>query len=329
MMHALREKACACAVCVDFADDCQDMWIKHEKAGKMADEWREKLTGKLTPIHLYKLTPKNNCGECGFLTCLAFATQAIVGQADIDACAYLDPDALKPFREQLDEQHRSGIGVRREGFEKALEYLRGRLLERDLPGVAPSIGAACMQQDQGHALEFKYFGERVIATKEDVRSSSGKELNPWEKIFLYNYIIDGAANPSGTWVGMESLPNSVSKIKSLKAHCENRLANEFGGNLQKLSEAISGLGQEITADLDQVDFAVEFNILPKLTIRVLWWAEDLEEGFDSQVKFLFDSKVLGTLDLESLLFACEQLTDRLLEQTNRCQKDNTVEENSQ
>lgn len=309
----------------EFAYDCWYVWVKHQKAGKMTDEWREKLTGKLTPIHLYKLTPKTNCGECGFLTCLAFATQTVVGLADIDACAYLDQDALKPLRAKLDEQHKSGIGVKREGFEKALEYLRGRLQECDLQGVASSIGATSIDQGQEPALELEYFGEKVIATKEGIRSSSDEELNPWEKIFLYNYIIDGAVNPSGTWVGMESLPNSVSKIKSLKAHCEDRLARQFGGNLDELNKAISGLGREITQQIDQIDFAVEFNILPRLSIRVLWWAEDLAEGFDSQVKFLFDANVLGILDLESLLFACEQLTDRLLEQANRRQNDNAVD----
>ena len=309
----------------EFAHDWWIMRVNLQKAGKMTDEWREKLTGKLTPIHLYKLTPKTNCGECGFMTCLAFATQAIVGQADINACAYLDQDALKPLRAKLDEQHKSGIGVKREGFEKALEYLRGRLQDCDLQGVASSIGASRIEEEQGPALELEYFGERIVASKQGIRSSSGEELNPWEKIFLYNYIIDGAANPSGTWVGMESLPNSVSKIKSLKAHCEDRLAKEFGGNLEKLGKAILGLGREITQEMDQVDFALEFNILPKLNIRVLWWAEDPDEGFDSQVKFLFDSNILGTLDLESLLFACEQLTDRLLEQAGRYQNDNAAD----
>jgi acetyl-CoA decarbonylase/synthase complex subunit gamma len=64
----------------------------------MDDARREKLSKRLTPIHLYKLTPKTNCGGCGFATCLAFATQVIVGQADLDLCPYLDRAALEPFR---------------------------------------------------------------------------------------------------------------------------------------------------------------------------------------------------------------------------------------
>lgn len=279
----------------------------------MKDDRREKLNNRLTPMHLYKLTPKTNCGECGLLTCLAFATQAIVGQADLDACPYLDRETLKPYRVQLGEQHRAGIGVKREGFEKALEYLRGRLRECDFQGIVASIGASYASRNGEPTLELEYFGQKIIATKDDIKNSAGEVLNPWEKIFLYNYIVDGAVEPSGIWVGMESLPNSVSKIKSLKAHCEARLAKHYGGKMEELPEVVDGMGEEITASMEQADFAAQFQILPKLAVRILWWAEDLDEGFESQVKFLFDSKVLGTLDLESLLFACEQLTDRLLE----------------
>lgn len=279
----------------------------------MKDEWREKVANRLTPMHLYKLTPKTNCAECGLLTCLAFAAQAIVGQADLDSCPYLDQQALKPFRAQLAEQHQCGIGVKREGFEKALKYLRDRLRECDFPAVAASIGAELVSVAGEPALQFAYFGGSITATKEGIADRAGEELSPWEKILLYNYIIGGAEQPSGVWIGMESLPNSVSKIKSLKAHCEARLAKEYGAKLEKLPEAVTGLGDEITASMEQADFAAHFQILPKLAIRILWWAEDIEEGFEGQVKFLFDSKVLGTLDLESLLFACEQLTDRLLE----------------
>jgi CO dehydrogenase/acetyl-CoA synthase gamma subunit (corrinoid Fe-S protein) len=46
----------------------------------MSDEHRRKLDNRLTPLHLYKLTPRTSCGECGFPTCLAFSTQVFVGR---------------------------------------------------------------------------------------------------------------------------------------------------------------------------------------------------------------------------------------------------------
>jgi len=278
----------------------------------MKDVHREKLEKRLTPIDLYKLTPKTNCRECGFETCLAFATQVIVGQGDLDACRYLDQQALQPFRSRLAEQHEAGIGVRREGFEKTLQFLRQEVRKWPFADLAGSLGARFFQSNGEPTLELTYFGEPVTVTNEDISRASGAELNPWEKVLLYNYVIGGAQEPSGVWVGMESLPNSVSKIKSLRAHCEQKLARAFAGRMDQLPRATEGLGREQALTEEKVDFAADFRILPKLALRILWWDEDLAEGFESRVKFLFDSGVLGTLDLESLLFACEQLTDRLL-----------------
>lgn len=284
--------------------------IKGEKRMK-DEEYRKKLLNRLTPIHLYKLTPKTNCGECGFAACLAFATQVIVGAGDLDACPYLDREALIPFRVQLAEQHRVGIGVKRESFEKTMEFLREEIKKWNFKNVAPGLGASLISVDGRPALRLLYFGQEITVTYDDIEKISGEALDPWEKILLFNYVIGGAVEPSGVWVGMESLPNSVSKIKSLKAHCEDRLAEAFTGKMSQLPSAISKWGTELSLTDEKVDFAAEFQILPMLAVRVLWWDEDLAEGFEAKTKFLFDSRVLRTLDLESLLFACEQLTERL------------------
>lgn len=282
----------------------------------MEDQHRSMLDNRRTPLHLYKLTPKTNCGECGFATCLAFATQVIVGQADLDRCSYLDPGELKPFRRQLARQLEAGIGVRREGFEKALQYLRQEILKWDFETVASSLGAETDAASSSVSLIFPYFGRRVRMTREDIfplAGASTQELDPYEKILLYNYVIGGATEPSGVWVGMESLPNSVSKIKSLRGRCEGPLGETFAGKMDRLSGAVEGIGRPIEMRDERADFAAEFSILPRLSIRVLWWDEDPSEGFAARAKFLFDSRVLDTLDLESLLFTCEQLTDRLLD----------------
>lgn len=279
----------------------------------MKDEHREKLNNRLTPIHLYKLTPRTNCGECGLASCLAFATQVATGQADLDACPYLDGPVKESLSARLSEQHQAGIGLRREGFEKALQFLRGEIGKWNFETIASSLGAELLDVEGRPALEIDYFGEPVTVTRDDVTRASGEGLNPWEKILILNYVIGGATEPSGVWVGMEKLPNSVSKIKSLKAHCEDRLAKAFAGKMHELRSAVSSLGQELPLAEEKVDVAAEFRILPNLSVRIFWWDEDQAEGFQSQAKFVFDGRVLQVVDLESLLFACEQLTDRLLE----------------
>ena len=270
-----------------------------------------RLKNRLVPLELYKLTRRNNCGECGRQTCLAFATQVVVGKEDIDACPFLDKAQIHALRERLDEQIRSGIGVSRESFEKTMEFLREQIRKLNFSMIAESLGAKITELGAQPALIFPYFGDPVVVSRSDIKLEKGGELSPWEKIFILNYVLGGAAQPSGLWVGMESLPNSVSKIKSLQAHCEYPLAHSFSGKMRLLSQQVSPWGIEVSLKDESVDFAAEFNVFPKLTIRVLFWDE--AEGFPCRAKFLFDSRVLQILDLESLIFACEQITDRLIQ----------------
>jgi len=272
---------------------------------------REKLRDRVVPIELYKLTPRSNCGECGMKACLAFATQVVTGQMDLGACPYLDKEMLGCLRDRLTDQLRHSIGVAREGFEKTMDFLQGEVNGLDFSCIRDSIGANIEEVAGQNALILTYFDTEVLVTKSDIKAQGGGELSPWEKIFIYNYVIGGGTEPSGNWIGMESLPNSVSKIKSLRSHCEEPLARIFGGKIESLPLAIRGWGREIPLEHQGVDFTAEFPVFPKLTIRVLFWDQDRDEGYPGRVKFLFDSRVLHVLDLESLIFACEKISDRI------------------
>lgn len=49
----------------------------------------------LSGLDIYKLLPKTNCRECGFVTCLAFAMQIAKKAVSIDKCPYLSSEAKK------------------------------------------------------------------------------------------------------------------------------------------------------------------------------------------------------------------------------------------
>ena len=183
----------------------------------VSDEHRRKLDARLTPLHLFKLTPKTNCGECGFLTCLAFSTQIIVGQGNLRDCPYLDPESLADFQAQLAAQHLAGIGLSRESFEKTFEFLRGEIGKWDFRNLAVIVGAAFEKAAGVPSLLLVYFGKKVRITSDDICSEPGERLDPWEKILLYNYVIGGAVESSGVWVGMESLPKSSCPLLLLLA----------------------------------------------------------------------------------------------------------------
>jgi len=54
----------------------------------------------LSGLDIYKLLPKTNCKECGFVTCLAFAMQLAKKAVSIDKCPYLSRDAKNTLESQ-------------------------------------------------------------------------------------------------------------------------------------------------------------------------------------------------------------------------------------
>lgn len=49
----------------------------------------------LSGLDIYKLLPKTNCRECGFVTCLAFAMQLAKKAVSIEKCPYINAEAKK------------------------------------------------------------------------------------------------------------------------------------------------------------------------------------------------------------------------------------------
>jgi len=53
----------------------------------------------LSGLDIYKLLPKTNCRECGFVTCLAFAMQLAKKAVSIEKCPFISDDAKKILAE--------------------------------------------------------------------------------------------------------------------------------------------------------------------------------------------------------------------------------------
>jgi acetyl-CoA decarbonylase/synthase complex subunit gamma len=53
----------------------------------------------LKGLDIFKLTPKKNCKDCGFPTCLAFSMKVAAGGVEIEKCPHMDPAALEKLSE--------------------------------------------------------------------------------------------------------------------------------------------------------------------------------------------------------------------------------------
>lgn len=258
------------------------------------------------PLEIVKLTPKTNCRACGFPSCLAFAAAVAKTGANPGLCPFLDPTALNltgPEAQDLDH-----LAEEKELI--FIAHLKSKICHLDFAALAPKIGAQ-WSAEQGGTLFFPYLGQEARIDKSEIRLAGQPPTDHRDQILLYNYLARAnGAPPAGPWLGLESLPNTISKVKTLATYGEERLALFF--HEQGLERA-RALGRQLGARIKtDPDAALEMivPVLPMVPHYLLYWPEDAEDGFPAKVKILFDQRVLEFLDVESLVFAAERLADK-------------------
>lgn len=260
------------------------------------------------PFEILRKTPKTNCGTCGYATCLAFSAAVAKGGENPAACPYLDVAALS-LSKTGEKEELSALGRKRDLA--LIAHLKEKIAPLDFRAIAPGLGIDCMPS-QPDLLEFVYLGQRVLLSKKAVLINQEEPEDPRDQILLYNYVHSGGGDaPAGNWTGLESLPNSISKVRTLATYCEERLATLFSGNgITAIAHAMREV-QAVPVPEAPASFGFVIPVLPRVAQYVLFWEADEEEGFPARVKVLFDRQVLEYLDLESLIFSAERLADRL------------------
>jgi len=259
----------------------------------------------VTPLAVFKRTPGTNCGQCGRPTCLAFGVAVATTGADPSQCPYID---LVGF-DLGEATAKGGKDPNRERELALVAHLQGKIASLDFSIIAGSLGAV-WEGGTPDELAFPYLGQAVRLAKSGILLDGVPPEDPRDAILLYNYVHGaGGRPPDQTWVGMESLPNSISKVRTLATYCEQRLARLFAG---QTPAAIVALGEPLGARPGPGTATVELivPVLPMVPQYVLFWDEEPADGFEARVKVLFDRHVLDFLDIESLLFAAERMAER-------------------
>jgi len=261
----------------------------------------------MNPLEIVKKTPGNNCGECGYPACLAFAANVAKSGEDPHKCPYIELSGL-----ELPTGDKKNLAELAEEKERELiNHLKSKIRGMYLPGIADNLGASF--HPDNNSLSFIYLGQQVMLTAEEITINNQVPEDHRDQILLYNYIhYQGKKPATNNWIGLESLPNSISKVRTLATYAEEPLAKVFtgmtGDGITKICSRVGGSpisGTTATA-------AMEIKVLPNLPQQVYFWDEEPEDGFASKVKILYDENVLDYLDIESLVFSSERMTDRFV-----------------
>ncbi len=268
----------------------------------------------LSVVDLYqKILPKTNCRECGYPSCLAFAGMVVSEQLSLDNCPHIARDVLEKAQAELNEQYAAGKWTKRDLAADALVWAKERAAAMDIEALPDRIGGAVKKDDKGKYLELPYFNDYIIIRPEKIEKKDGSALNRWEQVFILNHMAQGgSAPPTGTWKGLEAIPNTISKMKSMKAHVEVPLLNRFAGHPDELKKAALAIGgEDCLAEFPTADVAVRFTPLPRLPVMLLFWDADPDDGFGAEIKLLFDETISEHLDVESIMFLSERIRQLL------------------
>jgi hypothetical protein len=270
----------------------------------------------LSVIDLYRdVLPKTNCGDCGFPACLAFASIVVSEKLPLGNCPHVDASVIENCQKELDEQYASGKWLKRDMAKDALEWAKQRSASVKIEELPDRIGGKLSKQSKDVALELPYLTDYIIITKNGMIRKDGSDLTRWEQVFIYNHMAQGGSKiPSGKWKGLVEFPNTVSKIKSMLEHVEAPLIERFSGKPDELLVAAKQLGGlDMTDRIKSADLAVLFRPLPRIPIMLMFWDEDKIDGFEAEVKLLFDETITEHLDIESIMFLSERLRQLLCE----------------
>jgi hypothetical protein len=268
----------------------------------------------ITVMDIYtNLLPKTNCGDCGHPTCFAFASMVVVEKYDLNKCPYLESSKKEEFREELEKQHAEGKWVKKDIAADALEWARERSASMEIESLPERIGGEITEVDGEKALELPYFNRKIIIRKSIITTPEGRELNPWEQVFIFNHMAQGGSSlPSGKWISFQAIPNTIPKVVSMKNEVEEPLVKRFGGKLGELEEASESLGGVKTDETGgSADAVYLFQPFPKIPVLLNFWEEDQSEGFGAEVKLHFDETITEHLDIESIVFLSERLRQLL------------------
>ena len=267
-------------------------------------------------IDLYaKVLPKTNCKECGFSTCLAFASMVVSERYPLKNCPYIAPDILRDVERELESQYREGKWLKKDMAAEALVLAKQRVTSMKLNDIAERTGGEFTVCNGTEQIILPYFNTTLIITKDGIQERSGRKLTKNENTFIYIYMAHGGtASPSGRMQSFKEFPNTVSKTVSMKRHVEIPLAKAFSSRLDELEKACKKVGgKDVKAQYDSPDLAFQFMVFPKIPVVLLFWDENDE--FEAEVKLLFDETIIQHLDIESIMFLSEHICEMLIRDT--------------
>jgi len=242
-----------------------------------------------TPLELYRLLPRTNCGDCGVSSCMAFAAAVIKQEKSLSACTHLDPGIVAQYGGSIERQT---------NLETIQEEQLGELRKRIAGLAVLSRAQATGGRVSSGSLVLSCLGREFgIDARGGVISQC--HTHAWFSIPLLDYVLTSTgAPPSGQWLPFRELPSGGTWSRLFEQRCERPLRLLADAHSELFADLVDLFSGAPSPGHFGADVSVVLHPLPKVPLLICYWKP--EDGMESRIHLFFDGTAESHLRIDSL-----------------------------
>jgi hypothetical protein len=247
------------------------------------------MTRLKTPLEVYKLLRKSNCGQCGIATCMAFAAAVVKQEKQLADCPHLGEDILIQYDGNIEQQ----VNIEKIQ-EKTFKDLQEQIKAIDILSCAEHLGA----RGRGSTIVITCLGKDFeVDAQGKVMSSC--HSHAWFSIPLLTYVLFSKGLPvAGRWVPLRELEKGSMWERLFERRCEAPLKRIADAHADLFEDLISMFGGTSSSEQFSSDISVVLYPLPLVPILICYWKP--EDGMGSKLHVFFDATADKNLTIDSL-----------------------------
>jgi hypothetical protein len=144
-------------------------------------------------------------------------------------------------------------------------------------------------------------------------TDDGQELDRFiVTIAMYNLGVSDGQSLTNKWISYANLPGGQQYVVTMRNYTGKILVGHFANNLDGLLSSAKAFGA--TSANIAGDLSLQFQILPKVLIALIYWKGDDE--FSPRANFLFDESAPHHLPSDCYAILCSWITSSLVKAKN-------------
>ncbi len=252
---------------------------------------------QITPLEIYKITPKSNCRQCLLPSCLAFSAAVSAGSKKFKDCPHLKPEDTRHLETQLSEK-KEQPAVQAQFLEK----LKEKVGSLHFPHIAQTLGCKSQQKH----LNIISLGKKFQVSQQG-EITSECHIIPWVEAPILSYITHKShMGITRNWISFRELRGGIDWQGLFSSRCERPLCTLADNNPELLADLIDlFMGQETDTKKYEADIALILHPLPHIPILICY--QKAEDDLQSALTIFFDECCGHNLHIKSLYTLCAGL----------------------